>query len=207
MLSSFSTFCLTLSFLLRKNSRLYRISAHFNVSARYLLLKYNSFTQGFYGMRLSKKKIVVFLLIIALCSSAGFVYSAQSDANESAKSLFDNSGSPNDSTPGFTLGSDDNRVDGELFFKMILMVLLVVVLGAGAIYLSKRFLPRFTRLSGKRIQVCETVHLGPRKAIHLIKIGTQALLIGSTNENITRLADVTDELSEVDSPAEPIGNN
>ena len=158
-------------------------------------------------MKLSRKKLVVFLLIIALCSGARFVYSAQSDANESTKSLFDNSGSPNDSTTSFTLGSDDNRVDGELFFKMILMVLLVVVLGAGAIYLSKRFLPRFTRLSGKRIQVCETVHLGPRKAIHLIKIGKQAFLIGSTNENITRLADVTDELSEVDLPAEPIGNN
>ncbi len=158
-------------------------------------------------MKLSRKKLVVFLLIITLCSGARFVYSAQSDANESTKSLFDNSGSPNDSTPSFTLGSDDNRVDGELFFKMILMVLLVVVLGAAAIYLSKRFLPRFTRLSGKRIQVCETVHLGPRKAIHLIKIGKQAILIGSTNENITRLADVTDELSEVDLPAEPIGNN
>jgi len=158
-------------------------------------------------MRLSKKKIVVFLLIITLCSGTRFIYSAQSDANEGTKSLFDNSGSPTDNRPNFTLGSDDNRVDGELFFKMILMVLLVVVLGAAAIYLSKRFLPRFTRLPGKRIQVCETIHLGPRKAIHLIKIGKQAILIGSTNENITRLADVTDELSEVDLPAEPIGNN
>jgi flagellar biosynthetic protein FliO len=121
--------------------------------------------------------------------------------------LSDTSGSPNDNRPNFTLGSDDNRVDGELFFKMILMVLLVVVLGVAAIYLSKRLLPRFSRLPGKRIQVCETVHLGPRKAIHLIKIGKQAILIGSTNENITRLANVTDELSEVDSPAETIINN
>ena len=158
-------------------------------------------------MRLPRKNFVVFLLIITLCGGARFVYSAQSDTNESKKSLFDNSDSPNDSRPNFTLGSDDNRVDGELFFKMTLMVLLVVVLGVAAIYLSKRFLPGFTRLSGKKIQVCETVHLGPRKAIHLIKIGKQAFLIGSTNENITRLADVTDELSEVDLPAEPMGNN
>ena len=158
-------------------------------------------------MNLSKKKIVVFLLIITLCSGARFVYSAQSDANESTKSLFDNSGSSNDNRPNFTLGSDDNGVAGEFFFNMILTVLLVVVLGAAAIYLSKRFLPKFTRLSGKRIQVCETVHLGPRKAIHLIKIGKQAFLIGSTNENITRLADVTDDLSDVDLPTEPTGNN
>ncbi len=94
-----------------------------------------------------------------------------------------------------------------MFFKMILMVLLVVVLGAAAIYLSKKLMPRFSRLPGKRIQICETVHLGPRKTLHLIKIGNQTLLIGSTNENITKLADLTGQFPEVDLPANPIDNN
>jgi flagellar biosynthetic protein FliO len=86
------------------------------------------------------------------------------------------------------------------------MVLLVISLGAAVIYLSKKLLPRLN-LPGKRIQVSETVHLGPRKAIHLIKIGKQTLLIGSTNENITKLADVTDQLSEVDLPVNQTGDN
>ncbi len=158
-------------------------------------------------MGLTKKKIVVYALSIALCSGAAFVYSAQSGAKESTKSLFDNSGSLYPNQPKLTVASDNNSCARELFFKMILMVLLVVVLGVAAIYLSKILLPRFTRQPGKRIQVCETVHLGPRKAVHLIKIGRQMLLIASTNESITKLADVTNELSEVDLPANQIDNN
>jgi flagellar biosynthetic protein FliO len=75
---------------------------------------------------------------------------------------------------------------------MIFAVLLVVVLGTAAIYISKKFVPRISSFTGKKIQVVETVHLGPRKAIHLIKIGERRLLIGSTNESITKLADVTE---------------
>ena len=158
-------------------------------------------------MGLSKKKIGMFLLTVVLCSGATFVYSAQSGANESTKSLFGNSGSVYSTQPNLAIGSDGNFDASGMFFKMIRMVLVVVVFGAAAIYLSKKLLPRFSRLPGKRIQVCETVHLGPRKAIHLIKIDEQMLLIGSTNENITKLADVTGRLSEVDLPANPIDNN
>ena len=157
-------------------------------------------------MGLSKKKIVVFLLTVVLCSGATLVYSAQSDADESTKSLFGKSGSLYGNQSNLTIGSDGNLDAGGLFFKMILMVLLVVVFGVAAIYISKKLLPRFSRLPGKKIQICETVHLGPRKAIHLIKIGKQTLLISSTNENITKLADVTDQLSEVDLAANQIDN-
>lgn len=158
-------------------------------------------------MGLSKKKIVVFLMVIALCGGIALVCSAGSDADESTKSSLGKSGSLYGNQSNLTIGSDGNLDAGGLFFKMILMVLLVVVFGVAAIYLSKKLLPRFTRLPGKRIQVCETIHLGPRKAIHLIKIDKQTLLIGSTSENITKLANVADQSSEVDLPASPVGNN
>jgi len=145
--------------------------------------------------------------MVVLCSGATFVYSAQSDANESTKSSFYKFDSLYDNQPNLPGALDDNFDTGGSLSRMILMVLLVVFFGIAAIYLSKKLLPRFSRLPGKRIQVCETVHLGPRKAIHLIKIGKQTLLIGSTNENITKLADVTGQLSEVDLPAKPTDNN
>ena len=85
----------------------------------------------------------------------------------------------------------------ELFFKMMLSVLLVAALGAAAIYVSRKLLPRLTNLPGKQIHILETAHLGPRKAVHLIKIGEQQLLIGSTNERITTLAHVADALTEL----------
>jgi len=159
-------------------------------------------------MGLSKKKIGMFLMVIALCSGMAIVYSAPSGTGESTKSLLlDNSDSVYSTQPNLAIGSDGNLDADGLFFKMILMVLVVVVFGVAAIYLSKKVLPKFSRLPGKRIQVCETVHLGPRKAIHLIKIDEQTLLIGSTNENITKLADITGRLSEADLPANPIDNN
>ncbi len=73
-------------------------------------------------------------------------------------------------------------------------VVLVVVLGAVAIYASKRLAGKIANLPGKKIKIVETAHLGPKKAIHLIRIGDLHLLIGSTNDNITKLADVTTEI-------------
>ena len=83
---------------------------------------------------------------------------------------------------------------GELFHKMMFSILLVVVLGAAAIYISKKYLPKITNLAGKNIRIVETIHLGPRKMLHVLKAGNRKLLIGSTNENITFLSDLTSEL-------------
>jgi len=82
----------------------------------------------------------------------------------------------------------------ELFFKMMVSVVLVVVLGAVAIYASKRLVGKIANLPGKKIKIVETAHLGPRKAVHLLRIGDRCLLIGSTNDNITKLADLTTDI-------------
>jgi len=84
----------------------------------------------------------------------------------------------------------------ELFFKMVLSVLLVIALGVVAIYVSRKVLPRFTNLPGKQIHILETHYLGPKKAVHLIEIDSQKLLIGSTSEKITLLAELTCALTE-----------
>ena len=94
-----------------------------------------------------------------------------------------------------------------MFFKMMFTVLLVLALGAATIYISKKFLPRFANLPGKKIRVIETVHLGPRKAVHLIKIADRQLLIASTTENITKLADVSEAFSEIDFSTTQPDNN
>jgi flagellar biogenesis protein FliO len=80
----------------------------------------------------------------------------------------------------------------ELFLKMMLSVGLVIGLGVAALYLSKRVLPRVVNAPGKEIHVLETTWLGPRKALHLVEVANQRLLIASTNENVTMLAHVSD---------------
>jgi len=93
---------------------------------------------------------------------------------------------------------------GEFYRKLALSVVLVLALGASALYVSRRFLPRIANLPGKKIRVVETVYLGPRKAVHLIEVEDQRLLIGSTSEMITKLADISKRSSSF---AETLGQD
>jgi len=145
-----------------------------------------------------KKKIIALLVTAVIVAGILVVCTARSATNQTQPeksklttgSLF--AGDPNfPKNPG---GSSGNQ---ELFFKMMLSVLLVIALGVVAIYISRKVLPRITNLPGKEIHIAETVHLGPRKAVHLLRIGSQWLLVGSTNENITKLADVTDAMADL----------
>jgi flagellar biosynthetic protein FliO len=151
-----------------------------------------------YRVRAYKKKIVAFLVTVALCSSVLVVCSAQSatGGTESEKSNF-RAGSLFAGDPNFSKTPGNSPGNKELFFKMMLSVLLVVALGAAAIYVSRKLLPGITNLPGKEIHIVETVHIGPKKTLHLLKIGNQCLLLGSTGENITKLADVTDAMADV----------
>lgn len=140
-----------------------------------------------------KKKIVVSLVAIVLCGIALLGRSSRSVKAEPQKPLVDNT------TPLFA--KEPNLLTKpntqELFFKMMFAVLLVIALGAAAIYTSKKLLPKITNQPTREIHIIETTHLGPRKAVHLLKIGNQRLLIGSTGETITKLADITNTFSEI----------
>jgi flagellar biosynthetic protein FliO len=91
------------------------------------------------------------------------------------------------SGPNLSLGS------GELFLKMMLSVGLVLGLGGAALYVSRRVLPKVTHAPGKEIHVLETAYLGPRKALHLVEVGGQRLLIASTSDHVTMLTTVNEE--------------
>jgi flagellar biosynthetic protein FliO len=89
----------------------------------------------------------------------------------------------------------------ELFFKMMGSIALVIGLGVAVLYLSKKVLPKVARGSAKEIRVVETVYLGPRKALHLVEVGHHRLLIGSTQENISPLATVSDAWLDLSKPS------
>jgi len=156
-----------------------------------------------------KKKNIVLLIAVALVAGVLVICSAQpaSDGTESEKSQPD----PNQpqtaresinsplfaNDPNFFSGSDFNSGGALFSIKAVIAVLFVLALFIVAIYVSKKLLPKITNLSGKEIRIVETVHLGPRKAVHLLEIGNRRLLIGSTNENITKLADLTGDLMDL----------
>jgi len=110
------------------------------------------------------------------------------------------------STPGASAVASDPNIptaagmdldsDGVIG-RMILAVCIVLGLGAAAVYLSKRVLPRIAHPAGREIRVVETACLGPRKALHLIEVGGQRLLIGSSSDRITMLTPVGDAWLDV----------
>ncbi len=156
-------------------------------------------------MKSSKKMVIVSLVLVLLLCAARMVSSAQkrsscADAdNNTLMNLLaeDNSVHNENVKPGLTVGSNSDIGVKGLFYKMLIMVLLMVVLGGAVIYVSKKLLPKIN-LPGKKIQLVETVHLGSRKSLHLVKIGSKTILVGSTNENIASLADVSEQMMELE---------
>jgi len=159
-----------------------------------------------------KKKIFVFLITVVLGGGVLVVCSAGSatDETESEKSQLDASkpksaieSNKNSSLfandPHFFGRSDYNPGRGELSVRAVFAVLLVLVLIVAVVYVSRKLLPKITNLPGKEIRIIETSHLGPRRTIHVIEVGGRRLLIGSTNENITKLADLSSDLTDLSS--------
>jgi flagellar biosynthetic protein FliO len=139
-----------------------------------------------------RKKVIVFLITVVLGTSMLLVCSGQisTKATELEESKSDsNSLFRND--PNFSTKVENGRAGHDLSFRIMISVLFLIAVGAVAVYVSKKFLPKITNLPGKQIRIAETVHLGPRRAVHLVEIGERQFLIGSTNENITKLADLT----------------
>lgn len=152
------------------------------------------------------KKNFFLIVLAAVCAFVLFLCSTGADSNETkvqnqpldanqtqilpakqTKNLFSND-------TGFTGSSAINGT--EIFYKTMLAVVLVIILGAAAVFMTKKYFPKIAKLQGREIHVIETVHLGPRKSVHLIEIGKRRLLIGSTNENIRKLADLTEFSSD-----------
>lgn len=146
------------------------------------------------------KKIITLLVVVASVSGIMLAYPTQSAGAELAKPSHGNTSFLFTNDPNLSIGSKDSLNTKELFFKMMLAVLFVIALGVAAIYVSKKFLPKISNLPGKKIRVVETLHLGSRKAMHLVKIGDQQFLIGSTTESITKLADITDGHLQLEKP-------
>jgi flagellar biosynthetic protein FliO len=75
-----------------------------------------------------------------------------------------------------------------LFFNVFLKLgLILLLIYSGAIYLRRRQNVRHP-LHHKQIQILETTHLSPHRALHLVKVGSQTYLIGATDHNIQLLS-------------------
>ncbi len=82
--------------------------------------------------------------------------------------------------------------------KMMVAIAIVIAMGAAAVYFSKKILPKLNKKSGKKIKIIETVALGQKHTLHLIEVGEYEMLIGCSNENITKITDIVRPVTEID---------
>jgi flagellar biogenesis protein FliO len=102
---------------------------------------------------------------------------------------------PTEEDKAIGIGKDGSDTEGAMW-KMFASVVVVLVLGAACLVVTKKLLPRMGVRSGRQIQVVETMHLGPKAAVHLVRVGTKSLLVGATREGLTSLGDVTDAVAD-----------
>ncbi|MHC4835115.1 MAG: FliO/MopB family protein [Planctomycetota bacterium] len=99
----------------------------------------------------------------------------------------------------FNEDSDDSKFkdsQDDLYRQLMMMIAFVAVIGAGVWFFCKKMPGRWNTAKGKNITVTETVHLGPRKLLHIVQVGTKQYLLSSTSESIRLLTDVTESLEQ-----------
>lgn len=138
----------------------------------------------------SGKKRILFLCVALLIGGGWISMAAQSQDQKAQPAAEPNRSFLTD--PNFAEAQDISLGNKGLFTRMMFCILLVAAMGYGVMYFSKRVLPKVTHSAGREIRVRETTYLGPRKALHIVEVGGRKLLIGSTSEHISTLADVTD---------------
>jgi flagellar biogenesis protein FliO len=90
-----------------------------------------------------------------------------------------------------------NTLDTSDTLKMLVKsTLMIIVLGVVAVYVARRVMPKVGAAMGKELKVVESINLGPRKQVYVLKVGTKRLLVGAASESITYLADVTEATRE-----------
>ena len=105
---------------------------------------------------------------------------------------------PSPTSPATAVGGDTTALAVDILVKLSLIVGLIY----GALWVFRRWRGGDLRSGAKKIDILETVHLSPRRAIHLVRAGNRVVLIGATDQNVTFLSDV--EALE-SSPAEQPG--
>jgi flagellar biosynthetic protein FliO len=152
-----------------------------------------------------KKKVLALIFII--CSGSLLMLISARGANQVENIITNEPISQprqpktNTQTNELSLSLNDSNSFGKFPFsndngiyplRVIFAILFVAALCIFALFLSKKLLPGIRNLPGKKIRIIETAHLAPRRSVHLIEIGNRQFLIGSTNEHINTLADLTE---------------
>ncbi|OHB57542.1 MAG: hypothetical protein A2Y07_02555 [Planctomycetes bacterium GWF2_50_10] len=138
-----------------------------------------------------KKGFNVAVIALAVLAIIGAAAVSRSDTKATASVWEQYKADPN-ATPG----AADKTPTSEALTKLLAAIIIVLVVGSVAIWASKKYLPKIAAAKGKNIKLLETVTLAPQRQVHIIEVGTQKFLIGSSADSVRMLADVTLALTD-----------
>jgi len=91
----------------------------------------------------------------------------------------------------------DRSVDslgGKLTTRFLLMLSFIAVAGFAVWWLLKKMNNPWLASKNGQLELIETMHLGPRKAVHVIRAGQKQVLLASGNDGIRFLCDLTETI-------------
>ena len=135
-------------------------------------------------------KYVVISLAVSLLLIGAAAAAAETAPNEPLRQTEQSKNSIFSREPNFAFGTDKQFDTGGFYWRMVLATLIVLVLGTAAYYVSKRLGGKISNIPGRQIKLVETLYLGSRKALHLIKVGNRSIIVGTTPTTITRVAEL-----------------
>jgi flagellar biosynthetic protein FliO len=79
----------------------------------------------------------------------------------------------------------------------------IAAAGVAVWWLLKKMNTPWLGSKNGQLELIETMHLGSRKAVHVIRAGKKQLLVGSSNEGVRLLCDLTGALETISAEAKP----
>ncbi len=102
--------------------------------------------------------------------------------------------------PSFWAGDKlDYRTREDLslpWAQMAASILVLVVLGAAALLVTRKVLPRIRPAAGRTVRVIETTYVAPRQALHLVEVGQKRYLLAGTKDGLSLLSEVAGGFEE-----------
>jgi flagellar biosynthetic protein FliO len=84
--------------------------------------------------------------------------------------------------------------------SVFLKLLIVLVLIYGLAIVLKRWMATSASIQQKKMRIVESLPLNPKRSLHIVKVGEKTFLIGSTDQQVNLIHDLTAEEMEVEFP-------
>lgn len=90
----------------------------------------------------------------------------------------------------------------SLFIEMVFNTIAVLALLYVVLAAYKRWLQHSGRVRRRQLELIESLRLGPKQAVHLVRVGERCLLVGGSDMQVSLLAEV-EAPSTMESDASP----